>query len=162
MIRMESLRTLCESLKLRNPTTYVQSGNVVFSTTAKSLPQLAARLETAIEGNHGFRPSVILRTASELREVIAASPFAARTGLDPAKLVVVFLATPAPEIQVQPNPEEIHIRGRELYIYFPNGMGQSKLSLSVLERQLKTPMTARNWNSVTRLLAIAETLEASH
>ena len=56
------------------------------------------------------------------------------------------------------DPEELHIDGRELYIYFPNGQARPKLSYAAVERALKTTGTARNWNSVTKLLAMAESL----
>src|SRR6266576_1851648 len=113
----------------------------------------------------GFRPGVILRTSSDLRDVIKKNPFAHRD-LDPSKLLVTFLATdPAPDarealLRIKPVPEELRIAGRELYIYFPNGIGRSKLP-PLLDRILKNSGTARNWNTVTRLLAMAEKLEPS-
>ena len=59
------------------------------------------------------------------------------------------------------HPEELHLKGREFYIYFPNGVGKSRLPWSQVERLLKTNGTARNWNSVTKMLEIAEQLETS-
>jgi uncharacterized protein (DUF1697 family) len=165
-ISMHALRGICVSLKLHQPTTFIQSGNVVFGATERDVPRVAKRIEDAIEKNHTFRPHVILRTAAEMREVIARNPFVKRTGLDPAKLVVSFLAeAPATEVRekllaIKVGPEELKINGRELYIYFPDGMGRSKLP-PVLERTFKVPATARNWNSVTKLLAMAEALENS-
>jgi uncharacterized protein (DUF1697 family) len=165
-ISMEALRSICASLKLRNPQTYIQSGNVVFGVSESDLPGIAARIENAIEKRLGFRPHVMLRTVAEMREVLARHPFAGRSGLDPAKLVVSFLAG-APSADVRDNllginvgPEELRINGRELYIYFPDGQGRSKLP-PVLDRTLKMPATIRNWNTVTKLLAMAEALEAS-
>ncbi len=163
-IKMDALRALYESLGLRGPQTYVQSGNVIFRTEDRDMVRLARRIEDAIERRFGFRPAVILRTASELRDVIARNPFAKRRGLDPRKLLVSFLASdPGPEardkvLRIKADPEELRIDGRELYIYFPHGMGRSKLP-PVLDRTLKTPATARNWNSVTRMLEMAESLE---
>ncbi len=58
------------------------------------------------------------------------------------------------------HPEEIHLKGRELYIYFPNGVGNSKLPWSQVEKLLKVTGTARNWNSVTKMLEIAEEMQA--
>ena len=52
-------------------------------------------------------------------------------------------------------PEELYITGRELYIYYPNGLGRTKLQLKLIERALKTPGTTRNWNTVTKLLEMA-------
>jgi uncharacterized protein (DUF1697 family) len=161
-IKMEVLRALCESLGLRDPQTYIQSGNVVFSTTERDLPKLARRIEAAIEKKAGFRPDVILRTTDEVRHVISKNPFCKRAGIEPAKLIVTFLADePAAQVReqvlgIKGHPEEIHVRGRELYIYFPDGMGQSKLN-PVLSRILKNTGTARNWNTINKLLQMAET-----
>lgn len=166
-IKMESLRRMCESLGLRGAQTYVQSGNVVFKTTARDLSQLAKRIETKIEQTYGFRPTVIIRSTSELREVIGKNPFASRSGIEPSRLLVTFLAThPAPEVRdkmlgIKADPEELRIVGREVYAYFPNGIGRAKLSPALIERTLKTPGTGRNWNTVTKLLEMAEKLEAS-
>src|SRR6266704_5734598 len=166
-IKMEALRALYESMKLRDAQTYVQSGNVIFRTDERDIARLAKRIEDGIERNFGFRPNVILRTAAEMREVVVRNPFAKRRGIEPSKFLVSFLASdPGEEArekvrQTKCDPEELRIEGRELYIYFPNGMGRSKLSLAKLEKTLKTPGTGRNWNSVTKMLEMAEKLETS-
>ena len=64
-------------------------------------------------------------------------------------------------MKINADPEELRIGDRELYIHFPNGMGRSKLSVAAVERALGVPGTGRNWNTVTKLLEIAEGLEAS-
>ncbi len=92
-IKMDALRALYESLELRPARTHVQSGNVVFRTEARDLTLLSARIEDAIEQSFGFRPRVIARTSSELRDVIARNPFGARSGIDPSRLLVTFFAT---------------------------------------------------------------------
>ncbi len=166
-IKMDALRALYENLKLENPRTYVQSGNVIFRTKEKSAAKLGKQIQDAIEKKFGFRPEVILRTTDELRKAIAASPFAKRTELEPGKILVTFLAgEPGPDAhanlaKLKEHPEELHLMGREMYIYFPNGAGKSKLPWSQVERLLKVTGTARNWNSVTNMLAIAEETEAS-
>jgi uncharacterized protein (DUF1697 family) len=166
-IRMDALRALYESLGFRDAQTYVVSGNVVFRTRARNLTALAKRIEDAIEQNFGFRPRVILRTTSELKEVVARNPFQDRRGIEPGKLLVTFLEShPAAEaleqvLKIKADPEEMHIHGREVYIYFPDGMGRSKLTWVTVEKKLKTAGTGRNWNSVTKLLEIAEKLEAA-
>ena len=166
-IKVEVLRALYESLKLRDPQSYIQSGNVVFRTKERDLAKLTRRIENGIERNFGFRPAVILRTSSELRDVIARNPFATRRGIDPRKLVVTFLAgDPGPQARdqvlgIKTEPEELRADGREVYIYFPNGMARPKLSWAAIEKKLKISGTGRNWNSVTKLLEIAERLEAS-
>jgi len=165
-IKMDALRDLCASLKLRDPQTYVQSGNVVFFAEDRNLVALGRRIEQAIERKFGIRPDVILRTAAELRDVIARNPFASRPGIEPGKLLVTFLARhPSAEVRskllaIKTDPEELRIDGRELYTYFPNGMGRPKLSWPLVERTLAIPGTGRNWNTVNRLLEMAESQEA--
>ena len=90
-LKMEELRALYESLKLREAQSYVQSGNVIFRSEEKDLVALGRRIEGAIEKKFGFRPPVILRTTAELREAIAKNPFAKRRDIEPSKLLVTFL-----------------------------------------------------------------------
>jgi len=165
-INMGALCALYESLKFEAPRTYVQSGNVIFRSKEKNSAALAKKIQNAIERAFGCRPEVILRTPDELRKAIAATPFATRPDLEPSKILVTFLAgEPGPEayatlLSLKSHPEELHLKGRELYIYFPDGVGRSKLPWSSVEKLLKTTGTARNWNSVSKILAIAEELEA--
>ena len=148
-IKMEALREL-----------YLRSDE-------RDITRLTKQIEDGIERKFDFRPGVILRTVAEMREVVARNPFAKRRGIEPNKLLVTFLASdPGEEArervrQMKCDPEELRIEGRELYIYFPNGMGRSKLSLARLEKTLKTSGTGRNWNSVTKILEMAEKLETS-
>jgi uncharacterized protein (DUF1697 family) len=166
-IKMDALRELYQSLKLRDPQTFIQSGNVIFATGENDLVALAQRIQNGIERSYGFNPHVILRTTAELRAVIAKNPFAKRRGIEPSRLLVTFLAAdPGHAVREQVlkmkcEPEEIRANGRELYMYFPNGMARPKLSFATLERMLKIPGTGRNWNSVTKLLEMAEKLKAS-
>jgi len=166
-IKMDALRALYESFGLRDAQTYVQSGNVIFRAEARDLPLLPKRIEDAIERSFGFRPDVIVRTSSELRDVIARNPFAGRRGIDPSKFLVTFLARdPDPEardkvLKIKADPEELRIDGRELYIYFANGLARPKLSWTAIAKTLKTSGTGRNWNTVTNLLEIADRLEGS-
>jgi uncharacterized protein (DUF1697 family) len=164
-VKMEVLRALYKSLKLRDAQTYVQSGNVIFATEERDMVRLAKRIEDGIEWKFGFRSDVILRTAAEMKEVIAKNPFAKRRGIEPGKLLVSFLASDPGEEgrekirQMKCDPEEMRVEGREIYIYFPNGAGRSKLNWAGLGKMLKTPATGRNWNSVTKMLEMAERLE---
>jgi uncharacterized protein (DUF1697 family) len=160
-ISMEELRSICGSLGLRNPQTYIQSGNVVFGAATPDIAKLADRIESAIEKKVGFRPRVILRSADDLRKIVSKSPFAERADFNPAKLAVFFLIDSPPAelrkkvLAIKVGPEELQSHGRELYIYFPDGMGRSRLP-PVLDRTMKMPATARNWNTVKKLLEMAE------
>ena len=164
-MKMDALRALCESMDLRDARTYVQSGNVLFRTKERNLERLAGQIQKGIERKFAFGPEVVLRTAAELKGVVARNPFAARRGIEPNKLLVYFLSRdPGAEarrnaLAIPAEPEELHMQGRELYIYFPNGLARPKLSLAVLERKLGTPGTGRNWNSVTKMLEMAEEMD---
>lgn len=153
---MELLRELCEGCGMRNPRTYIQSGNVVFEAAKKDMAKAAAALEDAIERDRGFRPSVIVRTLDELAAAIEANPFAARARDEPSKLLVMFLKSKATAGAsaaldgVKRGPEQLRLVGRELYIDFPNGIGKSKLALPAAEKALGVPATGRNWNTVLR------------
>jgi uncharacterized protein (DUF1697 family) len=165
-IKMEELRALCVSLKLGDPVTYVQSGNVIFSAAERDLAKLGKGIEDAIEKKCGFRPDAILRNAEEMKEAIARNPFSERKNIDPGKLLVMFLSRdPGPQARsglrkIRTEPEELQIEGREVYIYFPNGMGRPKMSWAAVNKALGVPGTGRNWNSVTRMLAMAESRAA--
>lgn len=164
-IKMGALRALYESLKFTGCQTYINSGNVVFCTRERNLTALPERIEKAIERKFGFRPNVIHRAAAELRDVVARNPFANRRDIEHSKLLVGFMAREAEADAcaklraINAGPEEVHFTPRELYIYFPNGVGRADLSWSAIDRALKVPITGRKWNTVTKLLAIADQLE---
>jgi uncharacterized protein (DUF1697 family) len=165
-MRMEDLRAVYESLGLTAVETHLQSGNVVFW-TARAGAGLAAKIEAAIEERFGFHSASILRTAAEMQDVIARNPFAGRAGIEPGKLLVVFLAAdPGEEARqkaraVPADPEEVRVDGRELYIYFPNGQARPKLSMTAMDRAIRVEGTGRNWNTVTALAERAARLEAA-
>lgn len=163
-IKMDALKALYESLKFERVETHIQSGNVVFRTKEKNIAALTKRIQDAIEKEFGFRPDVILRTVSEMREAIAKNPFAKRRGLDPSKLLVTFLAAePGAEacaklLKMSIAPDELYIDGPALYGYYPDGIGSPKITWATIERTLKVSGTGRNWNSVNKLLEIADKL----
>ena len=165
-VKMDDLKKLCTSLKLSNPQTYVQSGNVVFTTDERDLDKLRQKLETAIHKKFGFQTDAILRSTKDLREVINGNPFVKRKDIHPGKLLVTFFSGDPGEAARQQvraikcDPEELFVEGREAYTYFPNGAGRSKLNWAVIPKTLKVQGTARNWNSVTKLLEMAEKMEA--
>ena len=167
MIKMDGLRELCRSLGLRDPQTYLQSGNVVFRTAGPGNARLAERIAAAIESAFGFRPEVIVRTRPEMEDAVARNPFSARPGIDPARLLVHFLAADPGQLArerllaVRTDTEELRLEGRELYIYFPDGMGRSKVWPAAVDRALQVPGTGRNWNTVLKLLEMAREMEAS-
>jgi len=164
-IKMDDLRSLYRSLGFQDPQTYVQSGNVVFQTSKTDFPHLTRQIEAAIEKTFGFHSDVILRTTSEMRAVLQNNPFEARKDVEPGKLLVTFLPRdPGTDIRQRLRslhcaPDELHCTVRELYIYFPNGMARPKISWPALEKILQSTYTGRNWNTVGKLLEMAEGME---
>src|SRR5262249_33896095 len=152
-IKMEDLRSLCESLKLTSIKTHLQSGNVVFQTAERNSAALANKLQACIDRKCGFRPGILLRTLPEMRDIVERNPFAKQKGIDPAKLAVVFLEEePSPSarralLDMEITPEKLHVVGRQLYIYFPNGQGRPRLSWAQVGKIIPMVTTARNWNT---------------
>jgi len=163
-IKMDALRGLCESMGLEGVRSYLQSGNVIFRTKEPSLERLAEKIHKGLERKFKISTDVILRTKAELKSAMDRNPFAERRGIEPSRLLVYFIARdPGREVRervvaMKSEPEELHVSGRELYIYYPNGMARPKLSWSVLEKALETRGTGRNWNSVRQMFEMAEEL----
>lgn len=158
-VPMAELRTAFEALGHRQVATYVQSGNVVFSSDLDRRT-LAAGIERALLDHFGFDIPVIVRSERELAAVARRHPFAANQD-DPTKLAVLFLAAaPAAEDVDEFDaarfaPDEFVVDGSELYVHYPNGTGRSKLTIDAVERALKSSATGRNWRTVGKLLELA-------
>jgi uncharacterized protein (DUF1697 family) len=140
-IKTDALRSLYLSLKLKNPQTFIQSGNVIFYTQDQDLTLLSKRIQDAIHRKFGFRPDVLLRTLAELRDAIANTPFPASRNLDPSKILIVFLAdkpcAQSSTALLKIKCEELHIRGRELYILFSQPYGSAQACLAAHRKNPK-------------------------
>lgn len=165
--RMDALRALYESLGFEDVQTLLQSGNVFFRTEKKNLPALARQIEEAVEKKLGFKTEALLRTTAELKDVLARNPFAERKNLDPAKFLVLFVESEptakarAKVLAIKAEPEELKISGREVYIYYANGLARPKIPWVQIVKILETSGTGRNWNTVTKLMEMAEKLDAA-
>ncbi|ETK31626.1 DUF1697 domain-containing protein [Microbispora sp. ATCC PTA-5024] len=155
-VAMADLKAVLERLGYGGVRTHLRSGNVLF--TADGDPGPAAAIERGLADDLGLRIAVIVRTAEELRGVVERNPMEVR---DPARFAVVFLSGPPDRERLEAvdpaayAPEEMAIGERELYVHFPDGLRRPKLP-PLLEKLSSTPATMRNWNTVTRLLALAE------
>jgi uncharacterized protein (DUF1697 family) len=163
-IKMEPLREAYASLGLRDVRTLLQSGNVLFRSSMKNRDQLARRIMQEIERRFGLRVEVLIRTLAEIEGIFERSPILSPRA-DLSKLLVMFLSkVPDPRAQTalskwHKGPEMLELRGPEVYLYYPDGVGRSKLSAAVIERHLDTSGTARNWNTLTKLLAAGRELD---
>ena len=155
-IPMPTLRELVEAAGGQEVSTYIQSGNVVFSHRARSAAKLGRELEERITAASGLDVPVILRTRAQLGAVVAANPF---HDDDPTKVHVLFRAGPPAAgalggLDVASfAPEELAVVGQEIYYHLPAGMGRAQLPPAVAK--LRDPAirtaTARNWRTVTVL-----------
>jgi uncharacterized protein (DUF1697 family) len=153
---MAELRTLCLELGHTAVSSYLQSGNLVLASSADP-KAIAAGIRGAIAERFGLDVAVLLRTHPQLAAIAAGCPFAAD---EPAKLHVLFLddrpkaaalATLDPD---RSSGDQFHAAGRELYLHVPNGSGRTRLTLDYFERRLGVTGTARNWNTVLRLVEL--------
>ncbi len=164
---MADLRGLCETLGFEDVRTFIQSGNVVLRSPVHDRRRVREQIEAAIEDRFGFKSEVMIRTAEDLRRLIARNPFPDVAEAEPTRLVVAFLTAPAADDAparleaVYKGPERARFVGEDIYVHFPNGQGESKLTPAVLQKASGVPGTARNWNTVGMLLAMAEALEGS-
>ncbi len=157
-VAMADLRTAAAGCGFEAVATYIQSGNVVF-TSRKGAKRVASDLHDAILGDIGVDTRVVIRTAAQMHAVLAKNPFLAR-GVDSKLLHVVFLyeeSTPTldavePEVYA---PDEITVAGTEAYVYVPNGLGRSKLGNDTVMRRLGVLGTTRNWRTCATLAEMA-------
>ncbi len=163
-IKMADLRALFADLGMAGSQTLLQSGNVVFQSEQTDHSAIVRQIEQGIEQRFGFHSTVLLRTHAQFRDSVSQHPLAADDA-DPSKLVIMFLSdNPTLDamvdlMELHIGPETIHIMGMEAYLYYPDGLGRSKLTNAFIERKLKVSGTARNWNTVTKLLALAKQFE---
>jgi len=151
MLAMKDLVAMCGKCGFGKARTYIQSGNVIFESSLKE-EGVRQALEKALAAKMGKPMDVMVRTAAEMRAVLKANPFPEK---EPNKTVVLFLAgNPAVEALrglTGPAGEQVQAGKREIYVYYPEGQGRSKLKLP-----LKESATARNMNTVAKLVALAE------
>ncbi|NOY85763.1 MAG: DUF1697 domain-containing protein [Deltaproteobacteria bacterium] len=157
-IKMIELKLLYESLGFQNVVTYIQSGNVIFDASDKNKSNIKTLIEEAIEKKYKFHVSVEIRTKREIGNIIKNSPFGPVDLVeDGTKVLVTFLCTKPDKVKISNVlnyvvlPEKLVVKGKEVYLYCPNGYGKSKLSNTFLENKLGVKATTRNWKSVHKI-----------
>lgn len=166
-IKMDALRAVYESLGLADVRTLLQSGNVLFRSGLTDRQQLVKRIMQEIERQLDLKVEVILRTLEEVASIVERGPVLSPRA-DKNKLLVMFLES-VPDAAAQAEllkwhkskemKELLEVRGPEIYLYYPDGIGRSKLTSAVIEDKLDTAGTARNWNTLTKLLETGRALE---
>jgi uncharacterized protein (DUF1697 family) len=155
-VPMKWLREAAVEAGFTDVATYVQSGNLVLS-SSDSATKVEAAVADLIKAEHGLDIDVIVRDRKQLAAVIKANPFVKEIA-EPTTVHINFLSTTPAKAKVaalDPDefaPERYVIKGKEMYLHFPDGAGRSKLATAPWKRRLDVVGTARNWRTVTTLL----------
>lgn len=156
-LAMADLRRIVTDLGHSDVKTYLQSGNVVFTSPPAKAATLAEGIERRLADELGLRVPVLVRDGAELATIVDASPYAAKQD-DPTRMLVAFLSA-APtaarrrELTVPAGENiEYEVLGREIHLHFPDGgYGRTKFTNAHLEKKLGVVATTRNWKSVLAL-----------
>ncbi|HUJ04777.1 MAG TPA: DUF1697 domain-containing protein [Streptosporangiaceae bacterium] len=166
-VPMAELRQLVSSLGHAEVSTYIQSGNIIFTPATDDMADLARELQEAIAASFAVRTAVMLRSRTELAAVVSANPYAAEP--NPRYVHGVFLAAEPDEatrrrvgdavaaVADLRSRDEAAIVGRTLYLHTPDGFGTSELARELLLKRRTSPPadgTARNWATITKLLML--------
>lgn len=160
-IIMADLRALFVGLGFTDAQTLLQSGNVVFSGGSKTTAALEQTLERAAAKDLGLDTKFFVRTAKEWQAIVDANPFPREAKNDPSHLLVVISRDDVSTANVTAlqkaivGREVVRAKGRCVYIVFPDGIGRSKLTGAMMDKKLGVRGTARNWNTVLKLAALA-------
>jgi uncharacterized protein (DUF1697 family) len=162
-IAMSDLRAIAADLGMRDAKTLLQSGNVVFACDSRSTANLERLFEEETRKRLELATDYFVRTAKEWAQIVEANPFPQEAARDPGHLILLCLKH-APEASAVTalqkaikGREVVRAVGRQAYIVYPDGVGQSKLTIKMIEKALATRGTGRNWNTVLKLGALAAT-----
>ncbi|WP_152394153.1 DUF1697 domain-containing protein [Paenibacillus guangzhouensis] len=162
VIKMERLRQIFETLPVRHVRTYIQSGNVIFEAEEQRTDALSKQIEETLQEALGYEVRTVVRSAEELAEIIARSPYAANVPAEQEKLYVTFLSALPTEANIaqlmtfQSDVDDFEVLGHEVYIRCRESYGKSVYSNNFLEKKLGVAATTRNWATVNKLLALAK------
>jgi uncharacterized protein (DUF1697 family) len=159
---MTDLRNFLTALGMENVRSLLQSGNLVFDSKVRTGSELERFLESEALDRLSLEADFIVRTPDEWKTIIRQNPFRKEAEKDPGHLVVMFLkaepdASDIAALQADIRGREVvRAKGKQAYIYFPDGQGRSKLTTSILEKRLGRG-TGRNWNTILKLGIVAKT-----
>jgi uncharacterized protein (DUF1697 family) len=159
-VAMADLRSLLEGLGYDDVRTHLQSGNAVLRTPTRSAATVEKAVERAIESELGLEVKVAARTAAQLAAVVDADPFAG-VATDPARYLVTFLEKKPPASWLDSvdsesyAPEQAAVVGKQLYLWLPDGVQNSRLARNLTDKKLGGSATSRNWNVVRKLAELA-------
>jgi uncharacterized protein (DUF1697 family) len=159
LIKMSELKSLFEKAGFQKVGTYIQSGNVIFSSKETSAEKLSFKISSAIKKQFGFDVQVIVVTPKEIELALKENPFIKKKK-DNDKLYTIFLSSVPAKVNVEKldtanySPEEFKIDGKRIYLFVPNGYGKAKINNNLFENKLKVFGTARNLKTLNALLEL--------
>lgn len=162
LIKMDALRKLYEKLGFHNITTYLQSGNVVFTGKKTKSVELSQAIIRQMRNDLSLDVPVIVLTVDNLKQIIDSNPFLKQGDKEPTFLYVTFLFSKPQKFDVslieakKMSGEEISISDNAIYLYCPHGYGKTKLNNKFFEAKLKVIATTRNWETIQELFKIAQ------
>jgi uncharacterized protein (DUF1697 family) len=158
IVKMGALKEMYESLGFTGVTTYINSGNVIFSSRHDDPVAIEVLLEQAIEHRFGFPVAVVVRTPSQVARIVRNNPYLGRNGIDINHLAVAFLKRrpgkdrkSALASACAGSDDEYTMTTGAIYMHCPRGFAKTLLTSTFLEKHLKTEVTARNWKTTTAL-----------
>jgi uncharacterized protein (DUF1697 family) len=160
LLPMPRLAAAFEAAGCRDVETFIQSGNVVFSASASVRKTLVARVGKQLSAEFDYGIPILVRSAAELQHIVKNNPFLVAGG-DPAAQHVMFMsAAPSRDKVALLDPERspgdrFEVRGQEIYLCLPNGVGRSKLSNAYFDSKLGVTSTGRNWRTALKLAELA-------
>jgi uncharacterized protein (DUF1697 family) len=160
-VSMADLRAMLERLGFTDPRSLLNSGNLVFRAAPRPAAALERTLEAETRKRLGLEADFLVRTGAEWKKIVGGNPFRSEAQEDPGHLLLMLWKA-APEAgrirELQsaiPGREVLRAAGRHAYIVYPDGVGRSKFTHALIEKKLGTRGTARNWNTVLKLEALA-------
>ena len=160
IVPMKKLAQMLVEMGCEEVSTYIQSGNVLLQHSQVNSQILAEQIATKMQQTFGFKPNILLLALSQLEQVAAKNPFPEAQS-DPKTLHLFFLAEPATQTNLdvltalKKENESFSLTEQVFYLHAPDGIGRSKLAEKA-EKILGVPTTARNWNTVSKLLKLAD------
>jgi uncharacterized protein (DUF1697 family) len=165
MIKMDALREMYSKLNFKNTQSYIQSGNIIFQNKKNGCEVLERKISKAILHEFGFEVPVLVKESGEIMNVLKNNPFIKNRNEDISYLHVTFLSHEPEQSAIdkikdgQYASDEFILIGKTVYLFCPNGYGNTKLSNTFFEKKLNVTATTRNWKTVNKLFNMAEKIQ---
>lgn len=161
-VKMADLKQLFINLNFDNITTYIQSGNVIFSSSENEISKIEENIKDAIKKKFDYDVKVLVITKQDIEKIFASNPFLENQDPDITKMCVTFLSDlPTSENMLKLEKhtsnytDEYKINEKHIFLHCPSGFAKTKLTNNLIERKLKLDATSRNWKTITKLVELS-------